>query len=214
MQDSLSPSWHCREIRSCHSHFLGWDALTEFSLMIPSADTQDRLPRRRTSCFCRRRGAGRSTCRSPCSPSSRSWAAWAPRWVTSCAGDISGSVAPSAAFSDNNIARYACAQQDSGCPQQSCSLSRHRRARDAHLRAPAADTSGGVETSAPQQQRQQRAAEPRRRGVVVFLPKNTDLRQLSDLALPNKTLEVERNILDGFFKGISVYFWDGVSQEG
>lgn len=47
------------------------------------------------------------------------------------------------------------------------------------------------------------------RGVVAFLPKNTSLEQLSDLVLPGHTIEVERNILDGFFKGITVYFWDG-----
>lgn len=48
-----------------------------------------------------------------------------------------------------------------------------------------------------------------RRGAVAFLPKHTDLWQLSDLAPPGKTVEVERNILDGFFKGITVYFWEG-----
>lgn len=95
------------------------------------------------------------------------------------------------------------------------------RARDTHLRSTPADSTGSVGTAgAPeaqqqqqvQQQQQQSAAELRRQGVVAFLPKNTDLRQLSDLALPDRTLEVERNILDGFFKGISVYFWDGLWQ--
>jgi hypothetical protein len=59
-------------------------------------------------------------------------------------------------------------------------------------------------------QQEDSAAASSRRGVVVFLPKNTNLQQLSDLVLPGHTVEVERNILDGFFKGITVYFWDGL----
>ena len=55
---------------------------------------------------------------------------------------------------------------------------------------------------------QQRPASSRRRGVVAFLPKNADLRQLSQLALEDTVLEVERAVLDGFLKGITVYFWD------
>ena len=64
--------------------------------------------------------------------------------------------------------------------------------------------------SGPGVQQEGSAAVPSRRGLVVFLPKNTNLQQLSDLVLPGHTVEVERNILDGFFKGITVYFWDGL----
>ena len=64
--------------------------------------------------------------------------------------------------------------------------------------------------SQPGTQQEGNAAASSRRGVVVFLPKNTNLQQLSDLVLPGHTIEVERNILDGFFKGITVYFWDGL----
>lgn len=46
-----------------------------------------------------------------------------------------------------------------------------------------------------------------RRGVVAFLPKNTDLEQLAVLAPEGRQLEVERQVLDGFLKGIIVYFW-------
>ena len=42
-------------------------------------------------------------------------------------------------------------------------------------------------------------------GVIMFLPRNTSLRQLSE-ALPEGTsCEVERAVLNGFLKGITVY---------
>ena len=47
----------------------------------------------------------------------------------------------------------------------------------------------------------------RRRGVAMFLPRQTDLRQLSAAAPEGTTLEVERAVLDGFVKGITVYLW-------
>lgn len=46
-----------------------------------------------------------------------------------------------------------------------------------------------------------------RRGVAAFLPKNTDLQQLGQLAAEGRQLEVERQFVDGFMKGIVVYFW-------
>ena len=46
-----------------------------------------------------------------------------------------------------------------------------------------------------------------RRGVVVFLPRQTDLRQLSELVPKGRTVHVERAVLDGFVKGITAYFW-------
>jgi hypothetical protein len=47
----------------------------------------------------------------------------------------------------------------------------------------------------------------RTRGVAVFLPRQTDLQQLSAAAPEGMTVEVERAVLDGFVKGITVYFW-------
>ncbi len=42
-------------------------------------------------------------------------------------------------------------------------------------------------------------------GVIMFLPRNTNLRHLSE-ALPEGTsCEVERAVLNGFLKGITVY---------
>ncbi len=46
-----------------------------------------------------------------------------------------------------------------------------------------------------------------RRGVAAFLPRNTDLAQLGALAPEGRPLEVERQFLDGFLKGVVVYFW-------
>ncbi len=43
--------------------------------------------------------------------------------------------------------------------------------------------------------------------MAVFLPRNTDLSQLGALAPTGRHLEVERQVLDGFLKGIIVYFW-------
>ena len=48
---------------------------------------------------------------------------------------------------------------------------------------------------------------PRRRGLAMFLPRQTDLQQLSAAAPEGTTLEVERAVLDGFVKGITVYLW-------
>lgn len=75
--------------------------------------------------------------------------------------------------------------------------------------------SGGapdVPDSRPVPERLDGAGQQRRgrRGVVAFLPKNTDLGQLSKLVPQGGTLEVERNILDGFFKGITTYFWEDI----
>ena len=50
-------------------------------------------------------------------------------------------------------------------------------------------------------------AEPQRRGIAMFLPRQTDLQQLSAAAPDGMTLEVERAVLDGFVKGITVYGW-------
>lgn len=51
------------------------------------------------------------------------------------------------------------------------------------------------------------AGASQRRGVVVFLPRQTDLRQLSELVPEGRTVHVERAVLDGFVKGITAYFW-------
>ena len=48
---------------------------------------------------------------------------------------------------------------------------------------------------------------PLRRGIAMFLPRQTDLRQLSAAAPEGTALEVERAVLDGFVKGITVYLW-------
>ncbi len=48
-------------------------------------------------------------------------------------------------------------------------------------------------------------AVPRRRGLAMFLPRQTGLQQLSAAAPEGTTLEVERAVLDGFVKGITVY---------
>ena len=45
------------------------------------------------------------------------------------------------------------------------------------------------------------------RGIAVFLPRQTDLQQLSAAAPDSVTVEVERAVLDGFVKGITVYVW-------
>jgi RNA cap guanine-N2 methyltransferase len=71
-------------------------------------------------------------------------------------------------------------------------------------------STASLDESRASMQQEQSSAEVSRKGVVVFLPKNTSLQQLSDLVLPGHTVEVERNILDGFLKGITVYFWDGL----
>ena len=47
----------------------------------------------------------------------------------------------------------------------------------------------------------------RTRGVAMFLPRQTDLQQLSAAAPEGVAVEVERAVLDGFVKGITVYFW-------
>lgn len=69
-----------------------------------------------------------------------------------------------------------------------------------------------VPDSRPVHERLDGAGQQRRgyRGVVAFLPKNTDLGQLSELVPQGGTLEVERNIQDGFFKGITAYFWEDI----
>ena len=65
--------------------------------------------------------------------------------------------------------------------------------------APAADT---LEADISRQM-----AGHRTRGVAVFLPRQTDLQQLSAAAPEGMTVKVERAVLDGFVKGITVYFW-------
>jgi RNA cap guanine-N2 methyltransferase len=44
--------------------------------------------------------------------------------------------------------------------------------------------------------------------VVCFLPRNTDLRQLSETVdvASGECCEVERNLLDGRFKGVTAYY--------
>ena len=46
-----------------------------------------------------------------------------------------------------------------------------------------------------------------RRGLAMFLPRQTDLQQLSAAAPEGTMLEIERAVLDGFVKGITVYLW-------
>ena len=46
-----------------------------------------------------------------------------------------------------------------------------------------------------------------RQGIAMFLPRQTDLQQLSAAAPEGMTLEIERAVLDGFVKGITVYLW-------
>lgn len=42
-------------------------------------------------------------------------------------------------------------------------------------------------------------------GIMVFLPRHTDLAQLSAALPPGACCEVERIVLNGFFKAITVY---------
>jgi len=72
------------------------------------------------------------------------------------------------------------------------------------------DTSSGL--SADYEDRQVADASisnalPQRQGLAMFLPRQTDLQQLSAAAPEGTTLEVERAVLDGFVKGITVYLW-------
>ena len=50
-------------------------------------------------------------------------------------------------------------------------------------------------------------ATPQRRGLAMFLPRQTDLQQLSAAVPEGRMVEVERAVLDGFVKGITVYLW-------
>lgn len=42
-------------------------------------------------------------------------------------------------------------------------------------------------------------------GVILFLPRNTNLKQLSEALPEGAPCEVERAVLNGFLKGITVY---------
>ena len=42
-------------------------------------------------------------------------------------------------------------------------------------------------------------------GIMLFLPRNTNLRQLSEALPEGSPCEVERAVLNGFLKGITVY---------
>lgn len=46
------------------------------------------------------------------------------------------------------------------------------------------------------------------RNLAVLLPRNSDLRQLLELAGPSGSCEVEKNYLNGKVKTLTVYFGD------
>ena len=47
----------------------------------------------------------------------------------------------------------------------------------------------------------------RRRTVAIFLPRNSDLHQISAAIPHGAKWEVERNVLNGHLKGITLYIW-------
>ena len=56
-----------------------------------------------------------------------------------------------------------------------------------------------------QQQECQRAVAPGGAGVVLFLPRNTDLPQLAGCVPPGERWQLERNVLNGRLKGVTLY---------